>query len=257
MEIGKKSNQQFFISFGILFMLYHGAEYMIVFKNSIPVFFTLQALFFIAAWILGNWYSANGLSAWGLLFNNKTVRNLFAGMIIGILIYGVTFFLSISLGIETIVSVPPTATIIKKSLPFVLGVFFSSLSEDVLTRGTIYAHYNTKLKTVLLVLVSAGVYLFNHIYRLADGPEAWCYIFLLGIVFIIPVLLTKQLWLTAGMHWAGNSFFFISHSVITTSSGNSHFSSNYLFAIILAAFAPLLWYGLKRNLTTENEAASK
>jgi len=237
------------MSFGILFMLYHGAEYMIVFKNSIPGFFTLQALFFFA-WLLGNWYSANGLSAWGLLFNNKTVRNLFAGMIIGILIYGITFFLSISLGIETIVTVPPTATIIKKSLAFVLGVFFSSLSEDVLTRGTIYAHYNTKVTTGLLVLLSAGVYLFNHIYRLADGPEAWSYIFLLGIIFIIPVILTKQLWLTTGMHWAGNSFFFISYSVISTRSGNSHFSSNYLFAIILAVFAPVLWYRLKRNLIT-------
>lgn len=257
MAIVQKNNLQFFISFSILFMLYHGAEYMIVFKNSIPGFYTLQALFFVAAWILGNWYSANGLSAWGLLFDTKTARNLFAGMIVGILIYGITFFLSISLGIETIISVPPTATILKKSLPFVLGVFFSSLSEDVLTRGTIYAHYNTKIKTVLLVLLSASVYLFNHIYRLADGPEAWSYIFFLGIIFIIPVLITKQLWLTAGMHWAGNSFFFISHNVIITGSGNSHFSSNYLFAIILAAFAPVLQYGLKRNLTTENEAASK
>lgn len=255
MASAKKNNLQFLISFGILFMLYHGAEYMIVFKNSIPGFFTLQALFFVAAWILGNWYSANGLSAWGLLFNTKTIRNLIAGMIVGILIYGITFFLSISLDIETIVSVPPTDIILKKSLPFVLGIFFSSLSEDVLTRGTIYAHYNTKVKTGLLVLLSASVYLFNHIYRLADGPEAWCYIFLLGIIFIIPVLITRQLWLTAGMHWTGNSFFFISHNVIITGSGNSHFSSNYLFAIILAAFTPVLWFGLTRNLTTEKEAS--
>jgi uncharacterized protein len=254
MAIVRKNNLQFFISFAILFILYHGAEYMIVFKNSIPGFFALQALFFVAAWILGKWYSANGLSAWGLLFNTKTIRNLFIGMIAGILIYGITFFLSIRLGIETIVSVPPTATIIKKSLPFVLGVFFSSLSEDVLTRGTIYAHYNTKVKPGFLVLLSASVYLFNHIYRLADGLEAWSYIFLLGIIFIIPLVLTKQLWLTAGMHWAGNSFFFISHSVVITGTGNSHFSSNYLFAIILAAFIPALYYGLKRNLTTEKEA---
>lgn len=255
MGIVKKNNLQFFISFGILFMLYHGAEYMIVYKNSITGFFTLQALFFVAAWILGNWYSANGLSAWGLLFNTKTVGNLFAGILLGILIYGVTFFLSISMGIETIVSVPSIATILKKSLPFVLGVFFSSVSEDVLTRGTIYTHYINKVKTVPLVLLSASVYLFNHIYRLADGPEAWSYIFLLGIIFIMPVVITKQLWLTVGMHWAGNSFFFISHSVILTASGNSHFSSNYLFAILLAAFAPLLWYGLKRYLTTEKEAS--
>jgi hypothetical protein len=95
--------------------------------------------------------------------------------------------------------------------------------------------------SALLILISALIYLLNHIYRLTEGPEAWCYIFLLGVNFMIPLVLTKNLWFTGSMHWAGNAFFFMTHQVMKTETPAGVMSPNYVFAICLLAFIPLNW----------------
>jgi membrane protease YdiL (CAAX protease family) len=227
-------------------VLYHAAEYNIVFKNNVIGFFAFQIIFFVIALLLGNWYSLNGLTAWGLPFSKSIFTLLLYGIILGIVVYAVPYLISITFGIEKMVHVPDRAAILKASVPFAFGVLFSSLSEDVLTRGIIYACFNNKMKPGWLILISATIYLLNHIYRLDDGIESLLYIFLLGIVFIVPVIHTKNLWLTGGMHWAGNTFFFVSHSVIQTEENNQFLSPNLLFAICLALFIPIVWFLTKK-----------
>lgn len=230
------------VVFILLFLFYHGAEYMIVFENNVVGFLLLQGLFFIMAWFLGNWYSGNGLKAWGLPFNKKGVKMAGIGLIMGILLYGLPFMISLLLGVEQVVNIPDIKTMVMMSLPFAFGVLFSSFSEDVLTRGIIYSQFHTTLKPVVLALCSALVYLLNHIYRLTDGPESWSYIFMLGLVFIIPVLNTGNLWFTGMMHWAGNVFFHVTHNVIQTETNEGTISANYLFALCMIAILPIVWW---------------
>ena len=245
------------LSFVILFLLYHAAEYMILFQNDIAGFFIFQTLFFIAAIALGNWYSNEGLAAWGLNFSVKLFKPLFIGMLFGIVVYAIPYFLSLAIGIETIKKVPGLFAIVRTSLPFVFGVVFSSFSEDILTRGLIYKYFNHKIKPIYLILLSASVYLLNHIYRLTSGPETILYLFLLGIIFVIPLMQTNRLWFTGGMHWAGNSFFFVSHNVIQTESNNTWLSPNYLFAICLALSVPVTWFLLKNYSSAFSGDSSK
>lgn len=230
------------VVFILLFLVYHGAEYMIVFENNVVGFLLLQGLFFIMAWFLGNWYSGNGLKAWGLPFNKKGVKMAGIGLIMGILLYGLPFMISLLLGVEQVVNIPDIKTMVMMSLPFAFGVLFSSFSEDVLTRGIIYSQFHTTLKPVVLALCSALVYLLNHIYRLTDGPESWSYIFMLGLVFIIPVLNTGNLWFTGMMHWAGNVFFHVTYNVIQTETNEGTISANYLFALCMIAILPIVWW---------------
>ena len=245
------------LSFVILFLLYHAAEYMILFENDVTGFFIFQTLFFVAAFALGNWYSKEGLAAWGLHFSAKLFKPLFIGILSGIVIYAIPYYLSLAIGIETIIKVPGLSEIVKTSLPFIFGVLFSSFSEDILTRGLIYKHFNHKLKPLYLILLSATVYLLNHIYRLTSGPETILYLFLLGIIFVIPLMQTNRLWFTGGMHWAGNSFFFVSHNAIQMESNNNGLSPNYLFAICLAVFIPAIWFLLKHYSSAVSGNSSK
>lgn len=240
-------NLKFSFAFIILFLLYHGAEYFIMFKNNVAGFFGCQIAFFLAAFFLGNWYTNNGLKAWGLGFSVKLFKPLLTGITLGLLLYGITYAVSLLLGIEVIKSVPGFQTALLTILPLILGLFFTSFSEDLLTRGLIFAHFNTKLNTLLLVLVSAVVYVLNHIYRFTDGLETLLYLFLLGIIFIIPVVYTKNLWLTGGMHWAGNVFFYFSHNIIQTETTNHGIPPNYLFAFCIVVFIPVLWFFLKKK----------
>lgn len=241
------------IIFAVLFFVYHSAEYMIVFKNNPVSFFLFQGLFFILAWLFGNWYLGNGLGAWGLPFRRKIVVFIMWGVIIGVFLYGIPFILSLLLGLERIVKIPDAYNILNVSLPFAIGVLFSSFSEDILTRGILYAELHSKVKPQWLAIISALVYLLNHIYRLTDGPESWSYIFMLGIVFIIPVLITKNLWLTGAMHWAGNVFFFVTHNAIQTEASQNTISPNYLFAISLLILTPLVYLVTRRIVFSHNQ----
>ena len=228
------------ISFILLFLLYHTAEYMIRFKNNIPFFFTFQILFFITAIILGKWYSGSGLAAWGLPFSKRIWISIILGVLLGVLLYSVPYCLALIFGIEKIIYFPPTPVLLKNSLPFAIGVLFTSLSEDILTRGLIFAHFE-KLKPLFLAILSASIYLLNHIYRLNGGWDVLLYIFLLGIIFIIPVLNSKNLWITGAMHWAGNLFFYIGHEVIKVQEKDGFLGYNYLFSICISLMIPLIW----------------
>ncbi len=142
--------------------------------------------------------------------------------------------------------IPGMAAGIYASLPFAFGVLFSSLSEDILTRGIVFRLFHKKVKNSWIALISATVYLLNHIYRLNDGRDKLLYIFLLGIVFIIPVFFTQNLWVTGSMHWAGNTFFFITHSVIRTEAPDGILSPDILFALWIALYIPLVWYIIRK-----------
>jgi membrane protease YdiL (CAAX protease family) len=229
-------------SFIILFFFYHAAEYMILFKNSSIGFIIIQLLFFIVAWNLGNWNNKTGLAFWGLPFTREIPGYILIGLPLGIILYAVPFLASLALGTERISTIPGITAGFIESLPFAFGVIFSSFSEDILTRGIVFRLFHKKVKNFWITVISATVYLLNHIYRLNDGTDKLLYIFLLGIVFIIPVLLTQNLWITGSMHWAGNTFFFITHSVIQTESIEGSFSPDFLFAIWIAICIPLVWF---------------
>ena len=235
------------VSFVLLFGLYHAAEYFILFQNNAVGFLGLQVLFFVVALLLGLWYRRNGLRAWGLPFTRAAWAPLLTGVALGVVLYAVPFGVALAFGIEKVVKVPDGATMVKASLPFAFGVLFSSFSEDVLTRGLPYAHFHKRMKVAGMVVLSATVYVLNHIYRLTDGPDTLLYLFLLGVVYMIPVVFTRSLWLTGGMHWAGNVFFFVTHSVIQTEEAHPGFSYNYLFATWLVLCIPLVWLFCKRS----------
>ncbi len=236
-------NSKAIISFLLLFLLYHLAEYWILFKNNAIGFLGCQFLFFIVAFFLGRWYNGAGLAAWGLRLSGR--KYFFQGVAGGISLYGITFLIALQIGIEKITHVPDFTTMLKGTLPFAFGVLFSSFSEDVFTRGLIYTHLKDKISQHLLMLFSATVYLLNHIYRLNDGPDTLLYLFLLGIVLCIPIIFTKNLWLTGFIHWSGNTFFFITHQMIQTESNEAMVSSNFLFTMFLLAFIPVEWIIIK------------
>jgi len=243
----KISPIKFITGFVCLFILYHAAEYMIVYKNSSGGFLIFQLLFFIAAWGIAKWQFKEGLAAWGLSVKKHFFSQLLLGMVMGIILYGLTYFINLLLGIETKLAIPQRAYIGGPFLLFVFGNFFSSFSEDVLTRGYLYKHLNSKITIPVFIFISAAVYLLNHIYRLGDGFVTWLYLFLLGVLLVIPLILTKRLWFTGGMHWAGNCFFYFTHGIIQSGAGKMDISPNYTLAVCSLLMIPVNYYLLKSS----------
>ena len=246
METRQKEILKTSISFIVLFVLYHLAEYMIVFKNHVAGFFIFQFLFFLSAWVLGNWNQKNGFDFWMLSFSKLKAKHFLIGLILGLILYGVPYIISLSLGIESISKIPTLTDILKAGIPFSIGVLFSSFSEDLLTRGTVFSLLTGKAKTGWIIFISSTLYLLNHIYRLNDGLETLSYLFLLGVLFVIPLIITKNLWITGFMHWSGNTFFFVSHNVIQTESKLNSITPNQIFIIWILILIPVVWFYFRR-----------
>ena len=107
---------------------------------------------------------------------------------------------------------------------------FPSIAEDVLTRGYLYGHLFNKMKPWHWVLLSAVVYVLNHIWRLNEDPSVLVYLFLLGVVLASAVWKTKSLWLAFGIHWGANLAFESSHSFVETKPLVTHYGSTWLLA---------------------------
>ncbi|MBK6634902.1 MAG: CPBP family intramembrane metalloprotease [Chitinophagaceae bacterium] len=96
-----------------------------------------------------------------------------------------------------------------------------SIAEDILTRGYLYGHLKF-MKPLGWILLSAIIYVLNHIWRLNDGLPVLTYLFILGIVLAFAVWLTKSLWLAFGIHWGANIAFESSNSIIHTKALVQH-----------------------------------
>lgn len=234
------------LGFVVLFGLYHAAEYA-VFRQSVVGFLILQAVFFVFAWAIARWQGGPGIAAWGLDFRSGVLRHLLPGMLFGAALYGTTLAVSLWAGSETIKEVPPVSAMLGPLGLFVFGVFFSSFSEDVLTRGYVFGHLRGKIGGWAIVLVSSVIYLLNHIYRLGDSFNVLLYLFLLGVLFAVPLMLTGRLWFTGGMHWAGNSVFYLTHEIIKTDNGDLGISPNYILAAVTLVFVPIVFISLRNS----------
>lgn len=225
--------------FVLLFILYHAAEYMILFRGSAAGFLAFQALFFVAAWGIARWQFHVGIAAWGLDIHKRFLKHLLLGLGMGVLLYGLTFAISVALDIEKVTLVPSFKAALGPASLFIFGNFFSSLSEDILTRGYVYRHLNGDLSNMWLVLLSAAVFLLNHIYRLGGPVETHLYLFLLGVLLVIPLLVTQRLWFTTGVHWAGNVTFYVTHEIVKTEQGSVPLSSNVILVGVILLMIPV------------------
>lgn len=233
---------RFIAGFLLLFFCYHAAEYMIMQQNSIVGFLAGQGAFFLAAWLIARWQGFTGFAAWSIIFKKPALRNLLAGLLLGFMVYGLYFLASLCLHFEEIVSVPPAAVFIQSFLLLTFGTFFSSLSEDVLTRSYLYKNLSGKVSPGMLLLLSSLVYVANHIYRLGDGFKVLLYLFILGVFLMLALMLTKNIWLTLGLHWSGNILYQVTSNIIQTKSLNDGSGQLWLYIGFLLLLIPATYY---------------
>ncbi len=228
--------------FILLFAAYHAAEYMMLFQNNPAGFLGLSIVFLAVAWIIGRWNGSTGLAAWGLIFNKTTGNRLGTGLLVGICIYILYTITGYLLDIDHIKEIPPFTVFVSQFGLFAFGTFFSSLSEDILTRGYLHFFLNGKMNRYILVLLSAAIYVLHHIYRLTDGAAVISYLFIIGVFLMLAMVRTGNIWMTLGLHWAGNIVYHTTHSVMHTVNGKGKFPGEWLYVIFLLLLIPVTWY---------------
>ena len=89
-----------------------------------------------------------------------------------------------------------------------------------------------------LIVISATVYVLNHIFRLTR-PDVLLYLFILGVLLMWCYVTTGTLWLTLGIHWGSNIAYQSFSNLVSFNSIKETGLENYILAACYA-FAFLL-----------------
>ncbi len=171
--------------------------------------------FLLVAYLLSRLQGWSGLGGFGLSLTGSWAPALSAGLLTGLLVFTLSLLAALALRFETLQELRPAAVFLQ-NLPMTLVMtFFPSLAEDLLTRGYLFGHLRS-LKPMAWILVSALVYVLNHIWRLNEGLPVLSYLFLLGVVLACCVIVKKSLWLAFGIHWGANIAYELSRLGVTT-----------------------------------------
>ncbi len=221
-----KKVYSFFIGFLLLFAVYHFPEFFSAFW--IMAVFKIGFLFL--AYILARLQGWKGLGGYGLGLVPAWWRNLLKGLLIGLTAFAFSFLLSLQWGYEKINSFPSLQAIVQQLPMILLMTSIPSVAEDILTRGYLFGHLSKSMNRSTWILLSSGVFVLNHIWRLNDGAAVIAYLFLLGLVLAYAVWNTQSLWLAFGIHWGANIAFESTNSLWQTEPLVPHKGSTWLLA---------------------------
>ena len=233
--------------FLLLFACYHAAEYSMLYRNSPSGFLAFSILFFPLTFFIARWQGDKDLRRWGLTVQKTFPVFLLTGLLTGLVVSSCMFLSCLALNMEVLSFVPPLPQFLSQAALFIFGCAFTSLTEDVLTRGYLFRHGKKQWHKPTLVMLSALVYALNHIHRL-DEPVYFLYALVLGVQLMIPLMITKNIWYTFGVHWAGNIVYHLTNSVMHT-QGDSNPFPGIVVAIIFALLSIPLHYVVCKSLT--------
>lgn len=227
--INKKSPIYFITGLAILFFIYHIPELY----DSFLLMAVCKIGIIPVAFLIARWQGWKGLGGFGLTLEKASFINLLSGLILAFCYYLVNEGITVALGWEKTAQWPSFITILQLLPQLIIMTVFPSLAEDILTRGYLFAHLQTRLSSVVLVFVSASFFVLNHIWRLTDGADVLTYLFLMGLLLAWIVNRTKSLWMAFGIHWGFNMGFEFVNSLLKPSSIGTHPSSNWIYSVIL------------------------
>lgn len=111
------------------------------------------------------------------------------------------------------------STSLKNLLYIVLFAFFTAgftaFAEEIIFRGYVARVLKAHLSWKWIVLVICILFTLYHIPQWGLPLPYWIRYVVMGVVFTLPLILTKSLWLSIGIHFGGNFTYY----VLLTESG--------------------------------------
>ncbi|UQA57490.1 CPBP family intramembrane glutamic endopeptidase [Polyangium aurulentum] len=195
-------------AFAVLFVFYQLPEGVgMRLLGSMAVLGGLMLLFHLVAFVVARRLPARGYDAYAMRLSRGALRNLALLLPLALLAKLAVLLLGSRLGVYTLqwqVEPPAFPGVLIPLLVAAVFTFIPSVAEDILTRGLLYRATPGTWSAPLFVLVSAAVYVLNHVYRLAEGPLEWMRLFCFGLAYAAALARTGSLWAAIALHWGWN-----------------------------------------------------
>lgn len=247
-----RSYTSFLTGFLILFIIYHLPEFF----NEFWLMAVCKIGILPVAFMIARAQGWAGLGGFGLSIKNKWLFTIVAGLFTGLIAFTLAILATIKLGYGVIDKIEPIQFFIQQVPMILLMTFFPSMAEDILTRGYLFGHLK-QLRPFVWIIISAIIYVLNHIWRLDDGLPVLTYLFVLGIVLAFCVAIKKSLWLAFGIHWGANIAFELSGAGIKLTTREYPDVSNWMLAAVWALLFVILFFVYRKTLSDNNYEKNK
>lgn len=242
-------------AFVVLWVLYQSAEGIgTLWLHNDTVRNTFMVACVVIAWPLSRWLGYRGFGAYALN-GNGWWHWLPACLLLAVLAKFAAVAAGLQLGAYASDPAGGAAGSIAvlAALPVLLIVtFVPSLAEDILTRGFWYRASGIRWRGgIVFVVVSAAIFVLNHIYRLSNGPLEWALVFAMGLPYAAALWRTGSLWAALGLHWGWNLGNGLQALVLPVTAGGSEGGTFMSIAAHLVMFAiVLIWRHPHRAFVT-------
>jgi membrane protease YdiL (CAAX protease family) len=166
----------------------------------------LMLAFLPVAWLVARALKLGMGTAYALEWNRRAAFFLGGGFVLALLAKLAALMVGTRLGIYTFA---PGHSVPFAEILQVIGwtsvyTFVPSIAEDILTRGFWARVPAWQWTAWRFVSFTAILYVFNHIFRLGQGPTEWLMLFCFGIAYATAFWRAGTLWAAVGLHWGWN-----------------------------------------------------
>ncbi|MGE6761272.1 CPBP family intramembrane glutamic endopeptidase [Corallococcus interemptor] len=194
------------LAFVVLFACYEAPEGVGgKLLGSFAVTAVLMILFHAVAWGVGRWLGyRNGFHAYALEWRGSALARALALMLV---LKPVSVLAGVALGwmrVQPLTNPQIGTALLVAVLGAAVSTFVPSVAEDIVARGFWYRAWPVAGQGAGYVVLSAGVFVLTHVYRLGNGPLEWLMLFCTGLAYAAAVARTGSLWGAVGLHWGWN-----------------------------------------------------
>lgn len=193
--------------FVILFALYQSAEGVgarLLGNGLVANALMLSTL--VAAPLLSRWLGFGWLGAYGLELKRGVGWLVLAGLPAAGMAKAIAVLVGVQLGIYAMSSgATPASDAAPSAVAAALIVTaVPSLAEDIVTRGFWLRASGLRWTGAAFIAATSCIYLFNHVYRLGEGPAEWLRLLCFGFAYAAAAWRWRSLWAAFGLHWGWN-----------------------------------------------------
>lgn len=166
----------------------------------------LLGLFPFVAWWGSRALGFNGMRAWYLDSQPGWLRLLALGLVLAIAAKFAALAIGTHAGVYAfswLTDLPGTAQA-GALLLLVFTTFIASMAEDIVTRGLVMRAIPALGRHWSFIVISAALFVLNHVYRLHKGPVEWLTLFCFGLAYAAALYRARTLWAAVGLHWGWN-----------------------------------------------------
>lgn len=196
-------------AFFVLLVAYQAPEGLGARWLQQPMLAAVMMLAFLpTAWIVARTLGLRMGAAYALEWSAGRALWLTAGLALAIIVKGIAVLIGLRMGVYS--PGPPTTAVfdiasLSGTLAWLaLSTFVPSIAEDILTRGFWARIPEWHWRGLGFVLFSSLLYVFNHVYRLGNGPAEWLMLLCFGLAYATVFWRTGSLWAAVGLHWGWN-----------------------------------------------------